>query len=156
MVAISERAERGLRTSAYFTRLQNWLNNTEERFGSYMPFFYGDVLDPSRSDRENYDRCMHLYKFIDHRMSEGKAANPAKEHIHLKLDIDGNTSRVYNMSNGSLYAVMNKDPRSGSVSYYGPVEGLQRFGGRNEFQGILQDMHDGKYDGGDYYHKKAA
>ncbi len=144
-------------TTPYMTRLQNWLNDTQERFGSYLPFFYGDMLSPGMNDSEAYGRCMQLYKFLNQRMSEGKSQsyNPGKEQIHLKLVIDGNRSRVYNMSNGSLYAVMSKDPRSGSLSYYGPVEGLQRFGGRNEFQGILQDMHDGKYDGGDYQ-KKAA
>ncbi len=134
----------------YFARLQNWLGGFMS--GHDMPLYHGNVLDPARSDMENYLSCLSLYESAGRSRpqatSQSPAHNPAKDYIQLKLHTDGNVTRVYDMSKGSMYAKMIRDPDTGSVSYFGPVEGLTRFGGRDEFKSFWVDSLDAKWNGG--------
>ena len=134
----------------YFRKLQSWLDNTEKRFGSYMPLFHGNALDPSKSDLENYESCMQLYRMVDRGVQEGSRQQPSssgKENVHLKLVNHGNRISVYDMNNGSLHAMYSMSP-NGGLMFYGPKDEVNMFLGREGFKGMQMDALDGKLDGG--------
>ncbi|MDI6721553.1 MAG: hypothetical protein QMD85_04125 [Candidatus Aenigmarchaeota archaeon] len=144
---------------AYIDKLQAWFKETRSDFHDYMPA----RIDGASIDRLNLKEialergkeyakgfCQGLRDSINYMIdSRGKKEqSPENEILHLTLCVNGQTSKLIDMRDGSAYAIMSRNPYNGSVSYYGPRRGLQMLGGRNEFLGIMQDFRkDGIYDG---------
>jgi len=136
----------------YLKELQGWLERTRSKFDDYVsPTIKSlDLIKKGWSEERAQGYCEGLRSYIVDSMESRsqKSSDPSTKMMHLKMCIENGKSVVYDMLNGGVYAMMSRNPSGGSMSYYGPERGLQMLGGRNEFQGIVQDMHDGAYDGG--------
>ncbi|MBI2580168.1 MAG: hypothetical protein HYW27_04685, partial [Candidatus Aenigmarchaeota archaeon] len=137
MVAIPEHRENTGRPQAYLQKYQAWLDETMSEFGEYAPLYHGlDITGSGWSEREAYERCNRIRDYIINSMDERRPGRvrerpamrmeepPGNRHLHLMLSVEGNTSVVYDMSNGSIYAIMSRDAGGRSFSYYGPERGL--------------------------------